>query len=57
MAAHVFGLTTTIVVRTILLNALAGVVFGDLYARWGLEHAMVAHFCGDIVLHVIVGSG
>jgi hypothetical protein len=56
MAAHVFGLTTVIVVRTILLNGLGGIVFGALYARWGLEHAMVAHFCCDVVLHVVVGG-
>jgi hypothetical protein len=56
MAAHVFGLTGVIVFRTVLLNALGGFVFGALYARWGLEHAMVAHFCADIVLHVIIGG-
>jgi hypothetical protein len=57
MAAQVFGgLTTMVVVRTIVLNALAGIVFGALYSRWGLERAMVAHFCADIVLHVVLGA-
>jgi membrane protease YdiL (CAAX protease family) len=40
----------------VLLNAVAGIPFGFLYWRKGLEHAMAAHFCADVVLHVIVGS-
>lgn len=46
-------LTVTLVVRTLLLNGIAGVVFGWLYWRRGLLAAMVAHFSADIVLHVI----
>ncbi|WP_158886137.1 CPBP family glutamic-type intramembrane protease [Rhodanobacter sp. L36] len=41
------------VLRIILLNALVGSVFGWLFWKYGLEHAMVAHFSADIVLHVI----
>jgi membrane protease YdiL (CAAX protease family) len=37
------------------LNALGGVVFGSLYWRRVLEHAMLAHFCADLVLHGIGG--
>jgi membrane protease YdiL (CAAX protease family) len=56
-AAQVFGaLTAPVVVQIVTLNALLGIAFGQLYARWGLEHAMVAHFAADIVLHVIVGN-
>lgn len=29
---------------------------GKLYRRYGLEHAMVAHFCGDVVLHGVIGG-
>jgi hypothetical protein len=36
-------LTTPIVVRTIILNAVPGFVFGMLYQRRGLEAAMFAH--------------
>lgn len=36
-------LTSTVVMRTVLLNALAGVAFGWLFWRRGLEAAMVAH--------------
>lgn len=38
--------------RVIGLNALAGTAFGWLFWRRGLEHAMVAHFSADLVLHV-----
>ena len=46
-------LTAILVVRTLLLNGLAGVAFGWLYWRRGLLAAMVSHFNADIVLHVI----
>ena len=38
--------------RIVVLNMLAGTVFGALYWKLGLEHAMVAHFCADLLLHV-----
>ena len=47
------GLTGAVVAVVLLLNGLAGVVFGWLYWRRGLVAAMVAHFATDIVLHVI----
>ncbi len=35
-------------------GGLAGAaIIGYLYWRWGLEHAILAHFSADIVLHVI----
>ncbi len=52
-ANHVWGLDAMVVVRTVLLNALAGVAFGWLYWRRGLEMAIVGHFSADIVLHVL----
>jgi len=42
------------VARIVLLNALVGVVTGGLFWKYGLEHAMLAHFCADLVLHVAV---
>jgi hypothetical protein len=57
LAAKVFGpLTLAVVTRTIVLNAIAGVSFGELFRRYGLEHAMVAHFCADVALHVVAGG-
>ena len=54
--AALVPLTPLIVTRAIVLNGLAGVVFGWLYWRRGLESAMVAHFSADIVLHGLIGS-
>ena len=52
-AAKLWGLDTVVVLRTLLLNGIAGVVFGWLYWKRGLEMAMLSHFSADIVLHVI----
>ena len=46
-------LTPVVVVRTILLNALAGVAFGWLFWRRSLEAAMIAHATGHVVLFVV----
>ncbi len=54
--ATVSALTPALVVRTLVLNSLAGIAFGWLYWRRGLEAGMVAHFSADLVLHVIVGG-
>lgn len=42
------------VVRILLLNGIAGVVFGWLYWSRGLWTAMTAHFVADLVIHVFV---
>lgn len=47
-------ITPVVIVRTIILNAVGGIIFGWLYWRKGLESAMISHFSADIVLHVIV---
>jgi membrane protease YdiL (CAAX protease family) len=47
-------LTVILVVRTLLLNGVAGGAFGWLYWRRGLLAAMVAHFSADIVLHAVL---
>ncbi|WP_051414389.1 CPBP family intramembrane glutamic endopeptidase [Pseudoxanthomonas suwonensis] len=52
-AAKVWGLEPIVIARTLLLNGIAGVAFGWLYWKRGLEMAMLAHFSADIVLHVI----
>jgi membrane protease YdiL (CAAX protease family) len=51
--AAVLPLTPIVVVRAIVLNGLAGVVFGWLYWRRGILTAMASHFCADLVLHVL----
>lgn len=68
LAALLFGLghlptaftlwepSVLVVARTVLLNAALGLPFGWLYWKYGLEHAMVAHFGADIALHVVVAA-
>lgn len=52
MAAKLVPLTIDVVTRVIGYNALCGLVFGWLYWARGIEHAMLAHVCADLVLHV-----
>jgi hypothetical protein len=51
-AAGVWLLDAVVIARTLLLNGIAGIACGWLFYRHGLEHAIVAHFSADIVLHV-----
>ncbi len=65
LAALLFGLghlpsaslfmpiTPLVVVAAIILNGIAGVGFGYLYRRRGLESAIVAHFTADFVIYVL----
>ncbi len=52
-AAQAWPLTTLVIARVVVLNAIGGVVFGWLYWKRGLEVAMLAHFSADLVLHVV----
>lgn len=52
IAAQLSPLNRPMVTRVLVLNTLAGIVFGLLFWRYGLEHAMLAHFATDLVLHV-----
>ena len=54
MTAKFQQITTLVVFRAISLNGMAGIVFGWLYWKKGLESAMISHFSADIVLHVIL---
>lgn len=51
--AAITRLTPLIIVRAILLNAIIGVLCGWLFWQHGLVAAIVAHFSGDIVIHII----
>ena len=53
-AAIGLPLNALVIARAIVLNGIAGVAFGWLYWRRGLESAMIAHFSTDVVLHVIL---
>lgn len=47
-------LTPIVVTRGLILNGLGGLAFGFLYISYGLESAMLAHFCLDIMMHMIM---
>jgi Type II CAAX prenyl endopeptidase Rce1-like len=50
---NITPLTPMLVIRAITLNGIAGIAFGWLYWQYGLEAAMLSHFCADILLHVL----
>jgi hypothetical protein len=50
--AKLWPLDGVVIARTLVLNGIAGLVFGWFYVRNGLESAMLSHFCADLVLHV-----
>lgn len=54
--AATVALTPLIVIRTVLLNALGGVLFGWLYWRRNLETAMVAHAATHVGFFIINAS-
>ncbi len=47
-------ITPVVVLRAVVLNGVAGIFFGWLYWKKGLESAMISHFSADISLHVIL---
>lgn len=52
-AATILPLTAFVVCSLILMNGALGLLFGYYYITRGLEAAMVAHFTGDLVMHVV----
>lgn len=56
MTATLIALSPLVILRALILNGIAGIAFGWLYWKKGLEVAMVAHFTTDVVLHVILIS-
>jgi membrane protease YdiL (CAAX protease family) len=52
IASQVVPLDAYVVTYVILGNSLGGLVFGWLYARHGLEMAILAHFGTDLLLYV-----
>lgn len=66
LAAIIFGLghlpvtsaltavTPIVVLRAVVLNGIAGLVFGWLFWKKGLETAFIAHFTADIILLTVI---
>lgn len=52
-ASLVMPITPVVVAAALLLNGVAGIAFGHLYRKRGLESAMMAHFCADFVIYVL----
>jgi Type II CAAX prenyl endopeptidase Rce1-like len=50
--SQISEVTPALALQVVGLNALCGITFGWVFWRYGLEHAMVSHFCADLVLHV-----
>jgi hypothetical protein len=46
-------LTGLLIASIVGVKAIAGVVFGELFRRRGLEVVMLAHFISDLVIHVL----
>jgi membrane protease YdiL (CAAX protease family) len=51
--ARIVKLDAGVVARALALNGVAGVAFGWLYWKKGIEAAMIAHGSADLVLHVL----
>ena len=47
-------LTPLVIARAIVLNGIAGLVFGWLFWKKGFESAVVAHFSADIIILVVL---
>ena len=41
-----------VITAVMLVNGLIAIVLGRIYMNWGIEAAILAHFAGDIVVHV-----
>jgi membrane protease YdiL (CAAX protease family) len=52
--AYVMTLTPLVVLRAVALNGIAGLTFGYLYWKRGLESAMLAHLTTDVMLMTVV---
>src|SRR5882672_6219535 len=52
-ASRVMQITPEVVLLALALNGIAAVSFGYLYWKRGLEAAMIAHFCADVILYVV----
>jgi len=42
-----------VITAVMIVNGLIAIVLGRVYVKWGIEAAIVAHFAGDVVVHII----
>lgn len=44
---------SVVVIAVMIVNGLIAIVLGLLFVRWGIEAAMLGHFAGDVVVHIL----
>ncbi len=42
-----------VITAVMIVNGLIAIVLGLLYVKWGIEAAILGHFAGDVVVHVL----
>jgi len=42
-----------VVTAVMIVNSLIAIVLGRIYVKWGIEAAILGHFAGDVVVHII----
>jgi len=42
-----------VITAVMVVNGLIAIVLGRVYVKWGIEAAILAHFAGDVVVHII----
>jgi membrane protease YdiL (CAAX protease family) len=42
-----------VITAVMIVNGLIAIVLGLLYVKWGIEAAILGHFAGDIVVHIL----
>jgi membrane protease YdiL (CAAX protease family) len=55
-ASFFIPITALVVTAALTLNGIAGITFGYLYWKYGLEAAMMAHFTADFTIYVVGAS-
>ena len=43
---------SVVIAAVMLVNGAISIVLGLVYVKWGIESAMIAHFAGDVVVHI-----
>lgn len=55
-AAHLnrwLGSGPAVIVAVMLVNGSIAIAFGWIFVRWGIEAAILSHFAGDVVVHIL----
>jgi len=42
-----------VITAVMIVNGLIAIVLGIIYVKWGLEAAILGHFAGDVVVHIV----